>query len=806
MEKSGGRALVRVMVALVGAAAALLTAVPGAAAGQNGAPMTFVVDRADDPGLPTDCATPAVDQDCSLRSAAQLANAHAGVDLIQIAVSGPITLTTDEGALNVTSPVDIAPLDPAAVVTVDGQQNPPARVFAFSGSGSSVLERLVVTGGDAIVANPRADFAGFANTGDGGGIHVRGEVTLTLDQVTVTGNTATFEGGGVFVDGAQLNVQDSTFSGNDAELGGGLALRDASGEISTSTVTGNTAQNGGGLAVITSAVTVRNSTIHDNGATSRGGGIFAAADGPGQLNIEHVTLTDNTAFTGGQQSPPEGQNIHVQTTVNSQAFNRGVTSSEGGGNTFAGGGPFCSGARTDQRGVGRPDDAGTGTTLCDRGAFESEMLIPRGGPPPVTPRADLAVDKTGPAQVTAGEDVTWTVVTANAGPSSAVSAELVDTLPAGVTFVSASPGCVHAAGVVTCALGTLASGASASTTIVATTSAVGSLTNAAEAESATNDPDLANNADEHLTDVVDVTRCAGLTRIITAIECSIAVFASAPDVVLTRADLFPDAQAGTPLAVDLGAPLLLSEPGALNPDTEEEILRVLEPNGRVHLLGGTEALSQAVEDRLTELDIATVRYPGANRFGTAVLIAEGLGNPGVALATDGGDFPDSVIAGAAAVVAGADFAQAQPAIAAVLLTSGADVPPETAAYLEEHDPQLFAVGGGAAAALPGAEALIGDDRFRTAVVVAERFFPSPAAAGLATGLDFADALVGGAIVGTPAIGPGPMLLTEPDALPDVVADYLADHADTLDNVLIFGGTAAVSQDVEDTVAAILAEG
>ena len=45
---------------------------------------------------------------------------------------------------------------------------------------------------------------------------------------------------------------------------------------------------------------------------------------------------------------------------------------------------------------------------------------------------------------------------------------VVDTLPAGVTFVSASAGCVESAGVVTCDVGVLNSGAVAELTIVVT--------------------------------------------------------------------------------------------------------------------------------------------------------------------------------------------------------------------------------------------------------------------------------------------------------------------------------------------------
>jgi uncharacterized repeat protein (TIGR01451 family) len=76
---------------------------------------------------------------------------------------------------------------------------------------------------------------------------------------------------------------------------------------------------------------------------------------------------------------------------------------------------------------------------------------------PAPPEADLSVSQTAPTTAQVGGQIVYTIVVNNAGPGEALNVELVDTLPAGVTFVSASEAsCTHAAGVVTCALGSLA--------------------------------------------------------------------------------------------------------------------------------------------------------------------------------------------------------------------------------------------------------------------------------------------------------------------------------------------------------------
>jgi len=108
--------------------------------------------------------------------------------------------------------------------------------------------------------------------------------------------------------------------------------------------------------------------------------------------------------------------------------------------------------------------------------------------------ADLAVVKTGPILVTRGQNLTYHLVATNNGPAAATGVVVKDTLPANSTFVSASAGCVNAAGVVTCTVGSLASGASASFDIIVTAGSAGfTLTNTATVAGNQSDPNLANN-------------------------------------------------------------------------------------------------------------------------------------------------------------------------------------------------------------------------------------------------------------------------------------------------------------------------
>ena len=117
--------------------------------------------------------------------------------------------------------------------------------------------------------------------------------------------------------------------------------------------------------------------------------------------------------------------------------------------------------------------------------------------------ADLSMAKTALAEVTVGDTITYTLEVNNTGPATALSVEVEDTLPAGVTFVSGSTGCAEASGVVTCALGDLASGGSATLEIVVIADEIGTLMNTASVSSTSPDPSLANNSDSAETMVVE---------------------------------------------------------------------------------------------------------------------------------------------------------------------------------------------------------------------------------------------------------------------------------------------------------------
>jgi hypothetical protein len=299
-----------------------------------------------------------------------------------------------------------------------------------------------------------------------------------------------------------------------------------------------------------------------------------------------------------------------------------------------------------------------------------------------------------------------------------------------------------------------------------------------------------------------VRRLAGTSRFSTAAAVSQYVWASAgapgrraDAVVLSRSDLFADALGGASLAAAKHGPLLLTPPTSLNAVTRAEMIRVLgttNPAGRtVYILGSTTAISQSVQNQVAAIGYTVVRLAGGDRYTTAIAIAREINPaPTRVLAATAKDFPDALAAGA-----GAGAYAARDGSSVVILTNDAALPTSVQSYLNGLDPNTFIYGVGnpaAAAVAPYAgEAIVGGDRYTTAATTGARFFQGEVVAGMATGLNWPDALAGGAAMAT--LG-GPLLLTRGtgEPLPPATARLLADNCGSVDTTLVFGSASVVS--------------
>jgi uncharacterized repeat protein (TIGR01451 family) len=117
------------------------------------------------------------------------------------------------------------------------------------------------------------------------------------------------------------------------------------------------------------------------------------------------------------------------------------------------------------------------------------------------PRADVSVSVSGPTVARVGEKLTFTSSVANGGPDTATGVVLRAPVPAGLTLVSATTSTGNGCDGTTCAIGTLASGASATVTYAFTATQAG--TPALSASVASDwDPNGGNNASSAAVQVV----------------------------------------------------------------------------------------------------------------------------------------------------------------------------------------------------------------------------------------------------------------------------------------------------------------
>jgi CSLREA domain-containing protein len=273
------RSRAAIRVGIVAVAAALVALVAPGVAGSQQFPGVFTVTTTAD-GNDGEC-----NSDCTLREAMSLATPGGGTSIslppgVYRLTLGPLVATNNVVVVG---------------AGLSGGQGAGARTTIIDARGRS---RVLDVRGSAI-------FAGVTLTGGaadvGAGALVQPDGILQLFNSVVEENTATVRGGGIAALG-NVSTLGSTIEGNRAPAGAGIAVEpDGDGIILTSTITGNSATgNGGGIAFGGSLV-VQNSTIAGNSAGA--GGALVQEGTIGGLSMW------NTIVAGGCTAPLVGQTL-----------------------------------------------------------------------------------------------------------------------------------------------------------------------------------------------------------------------------------------------------------------------------------------------------------------------------------------------------------------------------------------------------------------------------------------------------------------------------------------------------------------
>jgi CSLREA domain-containing protein len=235
---------------------------------------------ADDETPPTDLVvTKTADTDdtclpgnCSLREAIKAANFDPDPNTITFDIPVATDLGCNVGAgpctISLTNGTELAP---NSDMNING---PTAYGVVVAGSGTGRI--FHITAGTVNISNLTIA-RGVADAGSGGGGGIRNEASLTLINVTISGNSA--GGGGGIANTGTLNVTNSTISGNSAGTdGGGIANR-------------------GTLSLLN--VTITNNTAdQDNDGSGNGGGVFNANGSTGAFSARNSIIAGNIDIGG----------------------------------------------------------------------------------------------------------------------------------------------------------------------------------------------------------------------------------------------------------------------------------------------------------------------------------------------------------------------------------------------------------------------------------------------------------------------------------------------------------------------------
>ena len=219
-----------------------------------------------------------------------------------------------------------------------------------NGHGGAVRNVESLTLSSSVVTGNAASFSGG---GIGGGLYNGGvNAVMMLDGVTVSDNLSAF-GGGIHNQSGTVTIANSTISGNAVTgNGGGIQNNFGTLNVTGSTISdnngarrrrrhlelfrhrhernraprssGNTATIGGGIWSRESTVTLTGSTISGNTAGGNGGGIYQLND---SLTVNTTTIHRNTASNSGAGIFSNGGTATVQ---NSMVLQNVATISAGG--------------------------------------------------------------------------------------------------------------------------------------------------------------------------------------------------------------------------------------------------------------------------------------------------------------------------------------------------------------------------------------------------------------------------------------------------------------------------------------------
>ena len=574
-----------------------------------------------------------------------------------------------------------------------------------SGGGIYNNGNLILKGG--LISENKTIF----DVADGGGITNTPEGTIVIEAGNII-NNSTNTGGGIQNSGT-LTIKGGKISNNTAKIGGGIynsrgmngsivtapgTIIMEDGEISANTTTRN---GGGGIYSRGGIITIKKGSIINNKAAHGGGGIYVQA---GNAILQDALITGNVAVGGAGLSNDDwatltldGARIYGNKAeiVGGGIYNTDATLKVLKGTAIvdnsaekAGGGLFNKKAKAEIQ---------KGTILANNTAKVSadDIINQEGGSP------DNGI-------ILADAKEMNTFLTTD-GSNRPITGWYNDNNP---RWEKNSPTEVNISN---------------------------KLTGNVYLKAAYKyDPSKPNNPNNPNPGRID-----GPDRIETGINISKKYYDKAKTVILVRHDLFPDSMTASVLAKLKDAPILLNPTNKLDPRVAAEIKRL--GAEEVIIVGGPDSISEKVRGDLKayDKDKDVERIAGIDRYGTSEMVARRVvgitGKKYTGVVASGQVFPDALSVGTFASRDGYP----------ILLVKKDMVPGQVERAIKDLEIKKTYIAGGTntiskltEAKLPSVvERMAGRDRYETSVAIAKSKFKDSRDAFIASGEEFADALV-----------------------------------------------------------------
>ena len=224
---------------------------------------------------------------------------------------------------------------------------------------------------DASVMLTHSTVSGNSAGYGGGGIYI-GEAVLTLNSSAVSGNSTESDGGGIYADSSTVTLNASLVSGNSAGSVGGILASSSTVTLNSSTVSGNSAGlDAGGIYAGNAVLVLNSSTVSGNSAGSNGGGIYARS-------LSTVTL--NSCLISGNTASQGKEIYNNGSTVNAAGFNLFGHGSESSGDSFVDFTPGNRDVNATADGMNTPLVSILNPTLADNGGPTQTHALPTNSP------------------------------------------------------------------------------------------------------------------------------------------------------------------------------------------------------------------------------------------------------------------------------------------------------------------------------------------------------------------------------------------------------------------------------------------